>query len=153
MISFLLVFTKELTFDVLVKFEANFLGAHDAEEIAETVEDFCFEPDVGPFAAEQDAGMGKDIDDGLPDGGGGPLEPLFEHAAFGSSREMMIFVPEQGAFGVAVGGDDEWSELLWDVLDEPPVQVARVNVNFGAKTDGDPGFEFLELLLQHVEGT
>ena len=153
MISFLLVFTEELAFDVLVKFEANVPGAHDAEEVAETVEDFCFEPDVGPFATEHDAGMGKNVDVGLLDGGGGPLEPLFEHAAFGSSREMMIFVPEQGAFGVAVGGDDEWSELLWDLLDEPPVQVARVNVNFGAETDGDAGLEFFELLLQYVECT
>ena len=45
------------------------MSPHNPEEISEAVEDLGLEPELGPFAAEEHAGMGQDIDVFSADGG------------------------------------------------------------------------------------
>lgn len=151
MISIPLVLAKELSFDLLVYFKSHTVGAHNAEEVCETVEDFGLKPEVWPFAAEKDAGMSQDIDVVSAYGGGDPSEPFFQELSFCPARDMSIIKPHESALGVSVGGNDEWPKARPELLDESAVAVARVDVDLGAQPYGDLGFKGLELLLQEIQ--
>lgn len=52
MVGLLLMFAEQFAPDLFVYFKADILAPHYAEKVAEAVENFCFEFNVGPFPAQ-----------------------------------------------------------------------------------------------------
>ena len=79
--------------------------------------------------------MGQDVYVGMFDGGAGPFKPFLQQTPFGSSRNVVVFIPKQSAVGIGMRGDNQRTKMLGDLLDEPSIAVAGIGIYFRSKAN------------------